>query len=216
MTTVGLYRYSGAFGDDTTGLKGSMDRTADLDAALSFVIERIAEQARLSGEPLSEEQRFLLENLPSAHSRPRMYPDIVKLVPRNIAYERLCTLAKTAYLNDRERSPASRDWEFAFAVFRLRRNPMWGLLHYAGVRDYRRSSRDSLLVIMAGLVVPVLIVILVVANERWNTLQVTGIVCACLAIMVSIYSASQKIERRQLENHIERCRLASRFVNSVG
>jgi len=30
-----------------------MDRTADLDSALSFVIGRIAEQAKLSGEPLS-------------------------------------------------------------------------------------------------------------------------------------------------------------------
>ena len=196
-----------------------MDRTADFDAALRFVIERVAEQARLSGEPLSNEQRLLLKYLPSrldsTYSRPPMYPGIVKLVPRNIAYERLCTLAKAAYINNLERNPASRDWEFAFAVFRLKRNPMWGLLYYAGVRDYRRSSRDRLLVIMAGLVVPVLIVILVVGNERWNTLQVTGIVCACLAIMFSIYSASQKIERRQLENHIERCRLASRFLNSV-
>ena len=42
-----------------------MDRTADLDAALSFVIGRIAEQAKLSGEPLSEQQRLLLNYLPS-------------------------------------------------------------------------------------------------------------------------------------------------------
>ncbi len=42
-----------------------MERTADLDSALSFVIGRIAEQAKVSGEPLSDEQRLLLNYLPS-------------------------------------------------------------------------------------------------------------------------------------------------------
>jgi len=42
-----------------------MDRKGDLDAALSFVIGRVKEQATLSGERLNEEQRLLLNNLPS-------------------------------------------------------------------------------------------------------------------------------------------------------
>jgi hypothetical protein len=42
-----------------------MSRTADLDAALAFVVGRIEEEATLSSEPLSEQQRLLLRFLPS-------------------------------------------------------------------------------------------------------------------------------------------------------
>jgi len=42
-----------------------MVRTADLEAALKFVTGRFEEQAMRSGEPLTEEQIFLLANLPS-------------------------------------------------------------------------------------------------------------------------------------------------------
>jgi len=42
----------------------TMNRTADLEAALRFVIGRIEQEAARSGESLSEEQRFLLNNLP--------------------------------------------------------------------------------------------------------------------------------------------------------
>ena len=196
-----------------------MDRTADLEAALSFVVGRIVEQARLSGERLSQEQRFLLDNPPStpasAHSLTSGHPEIVKLVPRDINYERLCSLAKSAYLNDREINPASLDWEFAFAIFALEGHPMWGLLHWAGVRTYQRSSRDALFLIIAGLL-PVLVVILLASNSAskapWSLFKVAGIVCGCAAIMVFIYRASQLVKRRQMQNHIERCRLASRFV----
>ena len=40
-----------------------MEQTADLAAVLAFVIGRIEEQAMLSGKPLNEEERFLLNNL---------------------------------------------------------------------------------------------------------------------------------------------------------
>jgi hypothetical protein len=196
-----------------------MDRTGDLEAALSFVVGRIVEQARLSGERLSQEQRFLLDNLPSApasgHSLASGHPEIVELVPRDINYERLCSLAKSAYLNDREINPASLDWEFAFAIFALERHPMWGLLHWAGVRTYQRSSRDGLLLLIAGLL-PVLVVILLASNSAskaaWSLFKVAGIVCGSAAIMFFIFRASQLVKRRQMQNHLERCRLASRFV----
>jgi hypothetical protein len=115
-----------------------MDRTVDLDAALSFVIGRVEEQATLSGEPLNEEERLLLNNLPP--STPANWfpdPEPPPLVPRNINYERVGTLGKAAYLNDRQVNPASLDWEFAFAVFKLNRHPMWGLLQYAGAKQRR-------------------------------------------------------------------------------
>ena len=104
-----------------------MDRTADLDSALSFVIGRIAEQATVSGKPLSDEQRLLLNYLPS-ETPANWDPEFPVLVPRNINLERVCALGKAAYLHDRQLNPSSLDWEFAFAVFTLNRPPMGGLL----------------------------------------------------------------------------------------
>jgi hypothetical protein len=98
-----------------------MDRTADLDSALSFVVGRIAEEARLSGEPLNEQQRLLLSYLPSSTTT-NLHPEIPVLVPRNINLERLCELGKAAYLHDRQLNPKSLDWEFAFSVLRLNRH----------------------------------------------------------------------------------------------
>src|SRR5213080_17628 len=76
-----------------------MDRTADLDSALSFVIGRIAEQATVSGKPLSDEQRLLLNYLPS-ETPANWDPEFPVLVPRNINLERVCALGKAAYLHD--------------------------------------------------------------------------------------------------------------------
>jgi hypothetical protein len=50
--------------------EAEMDRTADLGAALGFVISRIEEQATRSGKPLTEEQLFLLSNLPHHSATP--------------------------------------------------------------------------------------------------------------------------------------------------
>lgn len=102
-----------------------MDRSADLNSALSFVIGRIAEQAKLSGEPLSDEQRLLLNHLPS-RTPANWDPEIVVLTPRNINLERVCALGRAAYQHDRQVNPTALDWEFAFAVFMLDRHPMGG------------------------------------------------------------------------------------------
>ena len=76
-----------------------MDRSTDLDSALRFVIDRIAEQAKLSGEALNDEQLLLLNYLPSS---PTTYwdPEMPVLVPRNIELERVCALGKAAYQHD--------------------------------------------------------------------------------------------------------------------
>jgi hypothetical protein len=99
-----------------------MDRTADLDSALSFVIGRITEQAQLSGQTLSEQQRLLLNYLPSSTTTTWDHPEIPVLVPRNINLERLCELGKAAYQHDCQVNPTSLDWEFAFSVLRLNRH----------------------------------------------------------------------------------------------
>jgi hypothetical protein len=194
-----------------------MDRTADLDAALSFVIGRVEGQATLSGEPLNEEQRLLLKYLPS--STPAIWftgPEPPPLVPRDINYERLCVLGKTAYLHDREVNPASLDWEFAFAVFKLNRHRMWGLLQWAGVKQ-RRPWWDYFLLTIGALafIVATMSLILVAGKEPWTLFKWIGIGSGYVAIMLLMYFASRRIEEWQLEKDIERCRLASRFVTTV-
>jgi hypothetical protein len=192
-----------------------MDRTTDLETALTFVVRRIEEQAKESGQSLNEEERLLLKILPPSNAN---YPNWASefgppdLVPRNINLERLCALAKAAYLNDRQINPESLDWEFAFAIFRLNCHPMWGVLSSAGVKKYRRSLWDQLFLILAGLL-PITALILLVVNETRSTLWWAGILCGTVAIMLLIFLASRKIEQRQLENYIERCRLASRNIS---
>lgn len=190
-----------------------MDRTTDLETALNFAVRRIEEQAKTSGLPLNDEEHSLLKNLPSSNPKYRFAPDLgpPDLVPRNINLERLCALAKAAYGNDRKKNPESLDWEFAVAVFTLNRHPMWGVLHSAGVRTNRRSSRDGLLMTIAALL-PLFAVILLAWNGA-RLFQLAAILCGCVATMLFIYFASQRIEQRQLEKHIERCRLACRNIS---
>jgi hypothetical protein len=191
-----------------------MDRTTDLETALSFVVCRIEEQAKASGHSLNSEEHSLLKNLPSSNaSYPIWAPDLgpPDLVPRNRNLERLCALAKAAYLSDRKINPESLDWEFAFAVFALKHHPMWGLLNWAGVRVYGRSSRDQVLVVVASLM-PVFAIILIVWSGP-TLLRSATIICGCVAVMLLIYLASRQTEQRQLEKHIERCRLACRNIS---
>jgi hypothetical protein len=97
-----------------------MDRAADVNAALAFVINRIEEQAMRLGQPLDEEQRWLLNNLPDQSDMPEFstgdpeFPVHFKL--RDVTYEKLCAVAKAAYRSDREMNPGSQEWEFAFNV----------------------------------------------------------------------------------------------------
>ena len=137
-----------------------MARTADLESGLNFVIGRIAGQAKLSGEPLSDEQRLLL-NYPPTSSLVNWHPEIPVLVPRNINLKRVCALGKAAYRHDRRVNAASLDWEFAFAVFTLDRHPTGGLLQLAGMKP-RRPRWDGLLLIVTALLPIVAVVLLVV------------------------------------------------------
>ena len=191
-----------------------MDRTADLDSALRFVIGRIAEQAKLSGEPLSDEQRLLLNYLPS--STPQNWDlEIPVLVPRDINLERVCALGKAAYQHGRQVNPASLDWEFAFAVFTLYRHPMRGLLQWLGMK-LRRPRWDGLVLIVTALLPIVAVVLVVFAwNADGSLFRPVGIGSGCVAIMLLMFFASRRIKKQRLEEDIERCRLASRFVGET-
>jgi len=103
-----------------------LDRSdSNLDAALGFVIDRIAEQGEVSGEPLGVEQCPLL-NYPPSRTPQTWDPEFFVLVPRNVNLERVCALAKVAHRHDRQMNPALLDWEFAFAVFAFTGAPYGG------------------------------------------------------------------------------------------
>jgi len=194
-----------------------MDQTADLDRALGFVIRRIEEEATRSGEPLSDEQCFLLNHLPKYSALPQNYgadPESpIVLVPRDATYERLCAVAKAAYHNDLRLNPASNfDWDLAAAVSKLHRHPMAWLLSWAGLK-VRRPWWDRWLLITAALLliscfaVPMLAAI----NQRWTRFQLSGLVTAYIAILVLLHFVSRRIEEWQLKQTIERCRHGSAF-----
>ena len=190
-----------------------MDRTADLESALRFVMSRIAEEANLSGEPLSDDQRLLLNYLPSSTSTPGSSAEIPVPVPRNIDLERLCALAKAAYQHDLQVNPASLDWAFALAVFTVNRHLMGGLLQLAGVK-LQRPRWDGLLLIVTALL-PVVAVVLLVWTADGALFPSVGIGSGMVITMVLMFFASKRIEKQRLEEEIERCRLASRFQMMV-
>jgi hypothetical protein len=191
-----------------------MNRAADLDSALRFVIGRIGEQAELSGEPLTDEQRLLLNNLPSASSGSGD-PEIPELIPRNLDLERVCKLAKAAYQCDHQMKPSSLEWEFAFAVFMLAGHRMRGLLQLAGMKSPRRPWWDRVaLVGAASLPIPAVSLALWVNGA--GHLFLSGIVAAgFVVIMLCIFFARWRSENRELEEHLERCRVASSLLGQL-
>jgi hypothetical protein len=197
-----------------------MEQSADLGAALAFVIGRIEEQAMLLGEPLNEEERFLLNNLPTVSIAPEISigdPEVpVHFVPRERTYERLCVLAKAARRNDVQLNPASLDWDFAFAVAKFGQHPLSWLLQWAGVRQ-RRPWWDRWLLIIAALLfiaasVPLM---LLVIDRPWSFWRWAVVVAGYAGILLFMYFASRRIERLQLDRSVEKCRNASRFVSTL-
>jgi hypothetical protein len=194
-----------------------MDRTSDLNIALKFVIGRIEEQATLSGIPLDEDERSLLNNLPRTPSMPEISvgdPNFSwDFQPRDRTYEKLCALAKAAHDNDAVLSPTLLNWDFAFSVAKLNDHPLYWLLQWAGIKQ-RRPCWDRWLLVIAALLflaVTLPLMLLVIdkppALWRWVVVAVGGV-----GVVLSMYSASRRIEKRQLERNIEQFRSASRFV----
>src|SRR5258707_10883648 len=115
---------------------------ADLETALTFVIERIDEEAKRSGSPLDDDERYFLKHLPTVPTnltaQREYYSESASPVLRDFSYERLCALAKNARFHDiRTRPEAARDWEFSAAVLQLERHPMSWLLDWAGMKKRR-------------------------------------------------------------------------------
>ncbi len=197
-----------------------MDRAVDLNAALAFVTNRIEEQAMRSGQPLDEEQRYLLNNLPDEPDVPEFStsdPEFpVHFELRDITYERLCALAKAAYHCDREMNPRSPEWEFAFNVSKLNRHPMCWLLQWAGVKQ-RRPRWDRWLLVAASLlfIIATVPLMLLVINRGWVLWRWAIVGAGYIGLVLFMRFVSQRIEERQLKQNIERCRDASRFVGTL-
>jgi hypothetical protein len=193
-----------------------MDRAADLDAVLVFIIGRIEEEAARSGQPLNEEQRFLLNNLPKSSSLPEVgtgEPESpLVIVPRDTNYEKLCFLARTAHASDLALNPSSTDWEFAFAVSKLNGHPLRWLLQWTGVKQ-RRPWWDRWLLVLAALVFIVFTIglMLLTMSDARTPLKWAGFVGGYLALILLTYFATRRIEQRQLEQIIKRYRHSSRF-----
>ena len=195
------------------GSRETYSENVYLHRALEFIVRSIEEQATLEGEPLSDEQNFLLTNLPTSPSYsvdntstvPFVSPS---LMPRDRDYERLIALAKKA----RRRSIGSgyprqdSQWIFAAAVCKLNHHPMFWLLQWAGVKDPRARWDRLLLVISALLIVS--IVTLSVLVEIW-TRSLWAWVCLGVGFLVGavlLYVGSRHLEERQLKRIIEKSR----------
>jgi hypothetical protein len=184
----------------------------DSGVAQEFVIRRIEEEALRSGEPLSDEQRVLLNQLPKDSALPRAYggdPEFPQvLVPRDTTYERLCALAKAAHKTDLRVNPSlAFSWEFAAAVTKLDRHPMSWLLQWAGVK-VRRPWWDRWLLIAAALlfIFCIAVLMLLSGNPPWTGFQWTGIAAGYIALLLLLHFVSKQIEEWQLKKTIERCR----------
>lgn len=192
-----------------------MDRNADLEHALAFVIDRIEQEATRSGYPLTDEQRFLLNDLPRDSTLPMTnvndpeYPPMI--VPRDVAYERLIALATDARRNDQRVNPASDlGWKFAVAVSFLNRHPMSWLLRWAGMKQ-PRPWWDRLLLIGASLLFTSLLMALILFGEIENgtRLRWLGIGVGYILMLLLVYFASRHIEEWQLTKIIEKYRRSS-------
>ena len=191
--------------------RGPASETADLETALKFVIGRIDEEANRSGQPLSDDERVLLNNLPTdsplLQNTPASeeYPAVVVL--RDEIYERLCALAKAAYDFDQQLNAAGK-WEFAAAASTLYRHPMSWLLWWAGVKTPNPLGDRWLLGVGALLSIccamASALIMLVGHNLTRSLLAIVA--AACIATVVLLYFVSQRTERRQLEQAIERYR----------
>jgi hypothetical protein len=187
----------------------------DLEAALTFVIERISEEANRSTTPLSDEEKFLLNHLPTELKNPIAYPganEELLDVPtvRDLPYEKLCSLAKNAHVNDLRIHPeAAREWDFAATVLQLNRHPMSWLLIWAGM-ERRRPAWDGLLLVGTALLFVLLFILgavllspLVSDLEGWKLAVLAAAGCVCITVVVTLYFAAQRLSKRHMERIVE-------------
>ena len=210
--------------------------SADLDFALTFVVERITQEAQDSAAPLNEDEQYFLNHLPTEPTNPTAAASGFNTayegfwstpVLRDLRFERLCKLARDARSHDLQTRPDSaRQWEFAAAVLELQRHPMSWLLKWAGIRTKERTARwDRLLLVTTAAFMVVLFLLGALAlsvltdgqNEVWKwTLWVTG-ACVYGSLTTLLYFAVRRLDFRQRERNVEkyRCDLTVRSAHTL-
>jgi hypothetical protein len=193
-----------------------MTERAELQAAVRFVTARIEEQATRVGVPLTPEERSLLNQLPTTSTLPIVTyfdPEFGSaLLPRDLPYERLCSLAKAARDNDvRENGKSTQNWDLAFSIAKLNRHPLAWLLQWAGVRQ--RPWWDRWLLVAVGLfaVGSGLGLTVIAAVRGWTTSQLVGVGLLYASILVGVYFGSRKVEEWELTQAAEKLRRESLF-----
>jgi hypothetical protein len=200
---------------------------ADLTNALQFVVSRIHEEAERSGAPLDDDEDDFLKHLPTAPTNPLSVGSPMASESgwpspalRDLPFERLCELAKSAHLhNVRGRPEAEREWAFAAAILRLKRHPMAWLLEWAGIKAPKHQARwDRFLLISTALLIVSLFIcgVLGVARlaegrdyfQRWILWITAG--CVYSAFNTFLFLAVRRLEVWKLGQDIQkgRCDLA--------
>jgi len=203
--------------------------TADLNAALAFVIERISVQAEVDAKPLDEDERYLLTHLPTQPTNPTIPGVADEYGPpmpmlRDFHFEKLCILAKNAHRRDIQNRPgAAGQWDFAASVLSLNGHPMSWLLGWAGIKPKKTvGAWDRLLllltalsVVLVGLIEGIGLLLLTenyAAPWRW-ALNVTGGLIFT-GLMILLYFGVKRLEKRQAVQAVEKYRCEFPVRNS--
>lgn len=191
---------------------------ANLETALTFVIDRIAEEAERTGAPLDDQERDFLRHLPRHPTNPTVYNSLDGEPPfprlRDFSFETLCTLAKDARLHDlRTRPDIAPNWEFAAAVFQLENHPMSWLLAWSGLKKRRPRWDRLLLVGTAVLILLAFMLIMLGASALIDRLGQSSEVplliaatCAFGVVAILLFVAAQRREKRALTRIVEKFR----------
>ena len=177
------------------------DDAADLQRALEFVISRVEEEAHDVGEPLSEDEKQLLRNLPSQAAFGYWRTPTEPFIPRDFVYERLCSVARSAY----RRSP-SPEWRFCAAVLKLNRHPMLWLLWWAGAREPRPWWDRWSLIASGLLLVALFIAGMLVADHFDIRFSAYAAVPLLIAAFSLLWYAVSKLETWQARRAVEEYR----------
>jgi hypothetical protein len=205
--------------------------TADLNAALAFVIERISVQAEVDAKPLDEDERYFLTHLPTEPTNPTIpggvadeYGPPMPML-RDFPFEKLCNLAKNAHRMDiqNSRPGAAGQWDFAASVLSLNGHPMSWLLGWAGIKPKKTvRACDRVLLLLTGLSVVLVSLIggigLLSLTERyaalwrWTLNIIGGLIFS--GLMILLYFGVKRLEQRQAIQTAEKYRCEFPVRNS--
>ncbi len=182
----------------------------DLEIALSFVTRRIGEEAVRSGQSLSVEEQALLEDLPTESVLPDPNSSDSEALtlrpPRDLAYERLCALAKQAHRRDLQFDPSGRDWQFALAVTALNRHPMSWLLGWAEVKGRRAWWDGCLLVVTALVCICTWMALMFVGTESHLRFRWLIVAAGAATLIAAMGFGARWMQQSQLRRTIEKNR----------